>query len=51
MIQIRINHRGRIMQGTTFILRVESAYGFWTVRVCGQQLDKFYVSFGNIACC
>lgn len=38
------------MQGTTFILRIESAYGFWTVRVRGQQLEKFYVSFSNIVC-
>lgn len=38
------------MQGTTFILRIESGYGFWTARVQGHQIDKYYVSFSQIVC-
>lgn len=38
------------MQGTTFILRIEGSFGYWTMRVCGRQVDKFYVPFANIVC-
>lgn len=44
------NPFGGDMNGTTCILRVESEYGYWTIRVLGQQIQKFWVPFANIVC-
>lgn len=38
------------MTGTTCILRIEGSYGFWSIHVCGQQLDKIYIPFSQIVC-
>jgi hypothetical protein len=44
------NPFGGDMNGTTFILRIESSLGFWTARICGHQIEKYYVPFANIVC-
>lgn len=38
------------MMGSTFILRIEGSYGFWSARVRGQHIDKVYVPFAQIVC-
>jgi hypothetical protein len=41
---------GEIMTGTTFILRIEGSYGYWTMRVQGHLVDKYYIPFSQIVC-
>jgi hypothetical protein len=48
--QIPLTQMGEIMTGTTFILRIEGSYGFWSMRVVGRMVEKVYIPFSQVIC-